>query len=380
MTEESIASEEFQGARVLPFFEEGEVAVALAANDYYVPYVSVVLQSITDNASSSRNYDIIVLHDDITDRNQEVLVAQLYKKPNFSLRFIDVGEYASRYENLYTRGHFAIQTYYRLFMPELLTGYHKILYLDSDLVVCSDIAELFDVQMDDCLIAAAKDADTAGLYNGFFPTKKRYMDEVLKIKNPYDYFQAGVALFNLDAFRNTYSLDDMLSFAMSEKWELLDQDVLNYLTQDKVKYVDMAWNSMTDWAGIRVAQIIPLAPENLQRDYLEARKNPKIIHYAGPDKPWFLPESDYASVFWNYARKSPLYEVILKRMAENATVPLRQRIEELERMSQPLHRKAIEKVFPADTQRRQAMSTLKQVFVKPQEGAPPSDETEKYQV
>lgn len=65
------------------------------------------------------------------------------------------------------------------------------------MVVNADIAELYATDVDGYLLAAAKDADTAGLYNGFEPNKKKYMDTILKIKKPYDYFQAGVIVFNL---------------------------------------------------------------------------------------------------------------------------------------------------------------------------------------
>ena len=84
------------------------------------------------------------------------------------------------------------------------------------------------------------DVRTAGLYNGYEPNKKDYMDHILKIKKPYEYFQAGVILFNLNEFRKTYTVEEMLKFAASYQWQLLDQDVLNYLAQGRTKIVDSA--------------------------------------------------------------------------------------------------------------------------------------------
>lgn len=298
-----------------PAFEQNNTAIALSANNYYTPYLGALLESIKYHSSPSNNYDILVMHRDISFSNQVTLQSIFADCQNISLRFIDIRRFERSFRRLFLRGHFVVETYFRLLMPELLACYSKVLYLDSDLVVQADLAELYHVDVADYLLAACRDADTAGLYNGFEPQKKAYMDNVLKIREPYKYFQAGVLLFNLDAFRHTYTTDYMLQFAASNQWELLDQDVLNYLAQGRVKYVDMSWNLMTDWRGIRISEIINRAPKYLQDEYKEARQHPKIIHYAGPDKPWQNPGSDYAETFWCYARKSPFYEVALSRLA-----------------------------------------------------------------
>ena len=43
-----------------------------------------------------------------------------------------------------------------------------------------------------------------------------------------------------------------------------------------------------------------------------------IIHYPGLEKPWFYPEMQHADIWWEYARRTPFYEEILKRMAMSA--------------------------------------------------------------
>lgn len=305
---------------VMPAFAENSVPVVFSANDYYVPFLSTMLQSIKETSTRTYNYDVLILNTDISNKNQQIIKKQLTSN-NFSIRFINVSRRMQAYRNLPVRGHFRIETYFRLLIPEMLSHYNKILYLDSDMVVCSDIAELYNTDVNGYLLAACKDADTAGLYNGYEPNKKNYMDNVLKLSNPYNYFQAGTILFNLAEFRKTYTTEEMMEYAMSYQWELLDQDVLNHLAENRVKYVDMAWNVMMDWRNIRINEIIGIAPQYLYEEYMKARKNPKIIHYAGPDKPWDIPYSDFAEMFWKYARHTPYYEIILLRMfaTENGT-------------------------------------------------------------
>lgn len=77
------------------------------------------------------------------------------------------------------------------------------------------------------------------------------MDQVLKLKEPYMYFQAGTLLMNLEEFRKIYTVEEKLQYATSHKFQLLDQDILNKLCEGKVRYLDMVWNMMVDYAGIR---------------------------------------------------------------------------------------------------------------------------------
>lgn len=298
---------------LMPAFSMNNIAVAMAANDFFVPYLAAALASVITHASSENNYDILILTHDIQPENKKLLAQMIEGKENFCIRYADPAPLLSGYQ-LYTRGHFSIETYYRLVLPEMLIHYSKILYLDSDLVAEADVAELFREQVDGYFLAAARDADTAGLYNGFEPDKKEYTDHVLKLKNPYEYFQAGVILFNLDEFRNQYTTEQILELARQEEWQLLDQDILNKLCEGNIKYVDMSWNVMVDFDHVRVSKIIRLAPQWLYHMYMEARRKPKIIHYAGPQKPWMEPDMDMGSVFWKYAKSTPFYEVMLYRM------------------------------------------------------------------
>lgn len=299
---------------VLPAFEEQNIAVAFACNDKFVPYMATLLVSICECSSSKYNYDILILTQNISEKNKEILKKMIKNRSNFSIRYLDPTSYIQGC-SFYIRGHFSVETYFRLVLPELLPAYQKILYLDSDMVVESDVAELYNENIESFLLGACHDADTAGLYNGYEPNKKAYMDQVLKLKKPYMYFQAGTLLMNLEEFRKVYTVEEKLKYAASQKFQLLDQDILNKLCEGSVRYLDMAWNMMVDYAGIRKNQIVVKAPAWLNEMYLEARKKPKIIHYAGSEKPWYHPEMDFGETFWNYARKTPYYEELVRDMA-----------------------------------------------------------------
>ena len=340
-----------------PAFEKNNIAITLSADDYYVPYVGAVITSILENSNKGNNYDIFIMNKDISVSNKQRLKDIFANKNNFSLRFIDISRYENRFKKLFTRGHFTVETWFRLLLPEILPKYKKMLYIDSDLIVNNDLADLYNEKIDGYLLAACHDADTAGLYNGAEKNKKYYMDHILKIKKPYEYFQAGVILFNLEEFRKTYSTDEMLKYASSYDFELLDQDVLNNLAQGRIKYLDMSWNVMFDWNNFRISEIISKAPKRLYDEYMMAHTHPKIIHYAGPDKPWHQPLSDYAEVFWKYARKTVFYEEILLRLTDASTFGFYQNT----KFTNRLRSKVSRDLLPQGSQRREF---AKRVFYK----------------
>ncbi len=338
-----------------PAFDDG-VAIVLSSDDFYVPYLSALLQSIADTRSPERRYDIIVMTENISREHQEVLRKQV-ADDRLALRFLNVRRPMREYhDKLSLNGHFKIETYFRLLLGDLLSDtYHKILYLDSDMVVCHDLAELYDENLDGYLVGACRDADTAGLYMGVREGKREYMDNVLKIEKPFDYFQAGTVLFNLDLWRSTFDTHEVFAFAQSNDWQLLDQDVLNYLCQGHVKLLDMSWNVLYDWRGVRKDQICARAPRWLFADYLEARRHPYVVHFAGPDKPWYNPVCDYAEVFWEASRRTPFYEQILCDLTRDKARPKPVSLSVKETIYHGILAPAVERVSGGDTKRKEKL-------------------------
>ena len=97
--------------------------------------------------------------------------------------------------------------------------------------------------------------------------------------------------------------------------EYLDQDILNYIAQGRVKYLDLKWNVLYDWEYVRIKDVISKAPVKLYKEYMSSRNSPYIIHYGGSIKPWQRADADMASEYWSIARQSVFYELILSRMA-----------------------------------------------------------------
>lgn len=293
-----------------PAFTENNVALVLASSDFYTIYLSAMLESIVENASTENNYDITVLESGIKDDNKKALQLLEEGHENVSIRFYNVKEKMADI-HLKATGHISVETYYRLLIPEIFINYEKVLFLDSDMTVHADVAELFYMDVTGYMVAAAHDQCCAAFLNGNDKSFAKYCREALKLKNVNDYFQAGVMLLNLTRFRERYTQKEIFEIATSRQYRYVDQDIMNVLCQGEIKHLDLEWDCFPDFGDYEYE----FMPYYLQKQYEKARVNPKICHHTGPNKPWseLFADTMMTEHFWRRARKSPLYEQILFR-------------------------------------------------------------------
>jgi lipopolysaccharide biosynthesis glycosyltransferase/glycosyltransferase involved in cell wall biosynthesis len=299
-----------RGKRLIP--------VVFASDDGYVPMLTTTIGSMLQNASEDYFYDIVVLQRNIAYEHRRAMESYLKRYPNAKLRFYDVTDLISGYDLATNNAHISMETYYRFLVQKIFAGYDRVLYLDSDLIIRGDVSELFNVDLGDNLLAAARDVDYLGNLN--MPDGKRmeYTTTKLGMDNPYDYFQAGVLVLNTREMRKLHTVPEWMEIVSKSDFIYDDQDILNAECQGRVHYLPADWNVMHDCAG-RVAKVFTWAPNEVFDAYNASRNDPKIIHYAGFEKPWVNPDCDFASIYWTYARMTPFYEMLIDRLAQGKT-------------------------------------------------------------
>ena len=266
-----------------------------------------------ENADNRKEYRFFLLHTDITENTAAALIYQVSKFPHFSIDIVNVGEYITGYD-FFTenRPNFTKEAYFRLLIPELLPLYDKIIYLDGDLVCLFDISELYNINLGDNLIAAARDLSGINRFLNIWSDigeKKRDLKNDMQVIT--DYFNSGVVILNNSQLKKTISSTELLDLAVSKNWKNHDQDVLNFVTEGKTHFLPYEWNF------IYTGNLNNL-PEQSRREYSEAKKSPKIIHFAGiRDKPWLNPLNvPHFELFWKYATRTPFINIIVDRMRD----------------------------------------------------------------
>lgn len=307
-----------------PAFTENNIPILLTADNNYVPYLSTLLVSMQENCLEG-NYDIIVITKNISDRNKILLINQIKTSKNFSLRFIDLTEYIGKI-NLRVVAYYSEAIYYRLFAPYILVEYDKILYLDCDLVVEHDLIDLWKSNLENNYIAAVRDI---GVMLHYYTRDKRqlpleYFEDTLEGINPEGYFNSGVLIMDFSSFRKNISIQNMVKIIEKKLWNFPDQDILNLLCAEKTYYLPMAWNTVPENTGNRkIKNIVRDVPKIYSEQYLEARNNPYIVHYAMREKPWLYSsdvDAQMSEYFWKYAKKSTYFQDILKKKRSTCTL------------------------------------------------------------
>lgn len=265
------------------------IPIFFAVDDAYTPFLAVALQSLVENSSSQYHYSIKILCTDIKKENKKRI--NKYERENVNVEFVDLNEYIGRIQDkLYTRDYYSKTTYFRLFIPDLYPEFSKALYLDSDIVLLNDVADLYNIEMEDNLVAGAPD-DVIQTIEVF----QEYAEKVVGVADYRNYFNAGVLLMNLEELRKFEFQEKFLYLLEQVKFSVAqDQDYLNRLCKGKVKIIDRTWNRM------------PIAADNIEKKEL------KLIHYNLAYKPWHFEDILYKEFFWEYAQKTEYFNVIQK--------------------------------------------------------------------
>lgn len=293
------------------------VPVVFAADNNYAPILSVAIDSMLKNADPTRFYDVVVLNTDIGHNKQSILMRYFSRYKNVQVTFYNVSRMVRDYKLDTNNAHISVETYFRFLAQDILSAYDKVVYLDSDLVVNGDVAELFDVDLGNNLVAATRDIDYLANLNVRGGDRMRYSLEILNMDDPYAYFQAGVMVFNTRELRRLHSIVEWLQIATNPVYIYNDQDILNQECQGRVTYLPAAWNVTHNIFG-RADELYPQAPAAVYDAYLAGRNNPHVVHFAGAIKPWQNASCDMAQYFWQYARDTPFYEAIVQDMTPGA--------------------------------------------------------------
>lgn len=246
--------------------------IVCAIDQNYVPHCATLLRSLRDH-NPEDDLAVYIVHQKLPSATRAELLGYLSSfLPSVSLIQVD----DSLIADFPVFGHVSLATYYRLLTPLILPySVKRALYIDSDAIVADSLRPLWDTPLGDLPVAAVHDQNISESYR-------------LGLRDPNNYFNGGVLLFNVETWRHEKIAEKGFQFVRSnpDKIKHWDQDVLNYLFEDRCLIVAERWNACPHLWGLN-----PLwQPENGQFSAMEteARDHPAIVHFAGSGlaKPW----------------------------------------------------------------------------------------------
>ena len=126
--------------------------------------------------------------------------------------------------------------FYRCAAHRFFRDIDKLLYLDSDTLICRDISELFNIDISDYVLAAVRDlAPVTDKYNPAGVRVRKFSEEYL---NNGPYVNSGVLLMNLKKMAEY----ENLLFKTKVPLYYPDQDLLNAAFVGKIKILPLKYN------------------------------------------------------------------------------------------------------------------------------------------
>ena len=141
----------------------------------------------------------------------------------------------------------------------------KILYIDADALIVDNIEELWNIDLEGYVLAGVKEEGEWDKHLGIEGLNGKYIN-------------SGVLLINLKKIREEKLDDEMIYLLNKNKYAYPDQDVINIICKNKIKYIEPIYNSAITTGIV---------------------DNAKIIHYIRDDKGWI--SGKFRSEIWyNY--------------------------------------------------------------------------------
>ncbi|MCU1515501.1 MAG: hypothetical protein JWQ75_222 [Pseudarthrobacter sp.] len=259
----------------------GAVQVAMACDSNLFGQLAAAIGSI--RRSSGRRLHIHLLARGLRPADFDYLAALF---PDVAFDFIPCD--GVNYGNvMQTSRYITVSTIDRLLLPSLLETRSKIVYLDVDLMVLSDVGQLFDISLKSIPLAACS-ATADWSKSGFnhlvsvsqrlAPKRAAELKHYMLRTHHRDFlaFNAGVMVLNLEQMREDNFCERFLGHP--GYFDMNDQDVLYSYAGGNRRELHPSWNCIPSHVyGAR----------------------PKIVHWAGPAKPWHALRMPYQNAWFD---------------------------------------------------------------------------------
>ena len=267
-----------------------EISIVLASDDNYAQHGAVACASILANHRGERPIHFYYFDDGISEEKQAGLAATVTGLQG-SITFIPT---AGKEIQAHTSGHVNRAAYLRLLIPELVPqAVHRVIYLDTDLVVLDDIQELWEMDLQGKPVGAVPDLGILASSR-----MRRQKEETLGIQEGKLYFNSGVMVMDLEAWREKQYGDQVIRCVGEGNFRHHDQDGLNKVFQDNWRPLPLRWNVIPPVFTLPVKVLKKSRWRNLA---LEALERPAVFHWAGRYKTWeFPPKGPFNEKYYTY--------------------------------------------------------------------------------
>ena len=251
------------------------VAVGCVSDNNFSTYAAVMLQSLIGSYKPSVNKTLSIYFVDagIYKKNRRS-IENVCDRDGVNIRWIKPDK--NMFSHLSVPEWQSHSTYYRLILPKIACNNHeRLIYLDVDMVIHSDITELYSTNLDGNIIGAVQSYEEPQIGMRDESSVEYYQEIGYRKDTPM--FNAGLLLIDLKKWISNDTSAKVVKSCREagDRVKLADQDGLNIVLHNKWKRLDKRWN---------VCYCIGF-DRKVNRRRLIKEINPLITHYVGSTDP-----------------------------------------------------------------------------------------------
>lgn len=268
-------------------------------NDKFVPQVAAGITSVCENNKDIDEITFYLMSLNISKTNEKTLKSYVenYKR---KIVFIELDNIEKYFNFEFDTSGWNPIVLARLLLDELLPkNVDRVLYLDGDTIVRGSLKELWDLDMSGYSIAASIE-----------PTINKIRKDNLGLKK-YPYYNAGVLLLNMKHWRKNETGKKIINYYEKHNGRLFanDQDAINGALKGKIITLSPKYNFYNIFYQYNfefLNKLMKPVKYIKKQTYVDAVKNPIIIHYLGEERPWRIGNKHkYRKDYINYLNMTP---------------------------------------------------------------------------
>ena len=260
--------------------EKKSLILVSSVDRNFVMPLTVMLKSVAINLRADAVAHVYILYNRINKVLKNKILKSLKNDPlNINWVYVD----NSLIGNVKLAGRITRAAYYKIFLPNLLPAdIKKAIYLDSDIIVNTDLYGLWNLNMDGYHALAVPEVQADVRYVSSAKAIKLYKE--LDLAPNAKYFNSGVLLIDLDKWSRDGITEKTIEHSRRNigyiNW--WDQDALNVTLYGKWKEIDSRWNQLSQVYDLPSWEDSPFD----KKTYETLIKQPFIIHFNTFRKPW----------------------------------------------------------------------------------------------
>jgi lipopolysaccharide biosynthesis glycosyltransferase len=257
--------------------------VAFGCDAGFAPHVAATIASIVRKTPAHKLH-FLMMQDGFDEDQIETLQAVA---PAAEFTWISMADF--QLPEYQVSNHISSATLFRLGLEQLAPETCKrLIYLDADLIVIGNLEELWNLDLQGASIGGAPDPGLSKAIPVVDPHWERWAGD-----EDAPYMNAGVMLIDLEQVRRERGFSRALELIAQHGGELpyQDQDAINWIYWKKWTPLPLQWN-------VQRFQLLKMFQQYMPPESEAALRDPKIIHFTGPEKPWNM--EGYHPWWWVY--------------------------------------------------------------------------------